>query len=136
MEHERVKRLPVVNQEGQLIGIVSRRDLLRPYLRPDSAIRQDVEIEVLKRTLWIIPATIEASVTDGRVTLRGRADRKSTAEIAVRLTRAVGGVVAVIDELTWARRSTRSSRLPRAPPTAPRRWRTCCTARSGWSRAS
>jgi osmotically-inducible protein OsmY len=41
-------------------------------------------------------------VTDGRVTLRGRADRKSTAEIAVRLTRAVDGVVAVIDELTWA----------------------------------
>lgn len=77
MEHERVKRLPVVNQEGQLIGIVSRRDLLRPYLRPDSAIRQDVEIEILKRTLWIIPATIEASVTDGRVTLRGRADRKA-----------------------------------------------------------
>jgi len=102
MEHERVKRLPVVNEEGRLIGIVSRRDLLRPYLRPDSAIRQDVEIEVLKRTLWIIPATIEASVTDGRVTLRGRADRKSTAEIAVRLTRAVDGVVAVIDELTWA----------------------------------
>src|SRR6185437_6871199 len=101
MEHERIKRLPVVEDDGQLIGIVARRDLLRPYLRSDSAIRQDVEFEVLQRTLWVIPATIDVFVTDGRVTLRGRADRRSTAEIAVRLTRAVDGVVAVTDEMTW-----------------------------------
>jgi CBS domain-containing protein len=101
MEHERIKRLPVVEDDGRLIGIVARRDLLRPYLRSDSAIRQDVEFEVLQRTLWVIPATIDVFVTDGRVTLRGRADRRSTAEIAVRLTRAVDGVVAVTDEMTW-----------------------------------
>jgi CBS-domain-containing membrane protein len=101
MEHERIKRLPVVEEDGRLLGIVARRDLLRPYLRADSAIRQDVEFEVLQRTLWVIPATIDVFVTDGRVTLRGRADRRSTAEIAVRLTRAVDGVVAVTDEMTW-----------------------------------
>lgn len=101
MEHERIKRLPVVEADGRLVGIVARRDLLRPYLRADSAIRQDVEYEVLRRTLWVIPATIDVSVTDGRVTLTGRADRRSTAEIAVHLTRAVDGVVAVIDEMTW-----------------------------------
>ena len=102
MAREQVKRLPVVNSEGRLVGIVSRRDLLRPYLRADKAIRHDVVNEVLERTLWLDPGVIEVSVTDGRVTLRGRADRKSTAQIAVQLTRAVEGVVAVIDELTWA----------------------------------
>jgi CBS domain-containing protein len=101
MEREQVKRLPVVNSDGRLVGIVSRRDLLRPYLRADEAIHHDVVTEVLDRTLWVDPGMIEVSVADGRVTLCGRADRKSTATIAVRLTRAVDGVVAVIDELTW-----------------------------------
>jgi CBS-domain-containing membrane protein len=112
MEHERIKRLPVVNPDGLLIGIVSRRDLLRPYLRSDSAIREAVEYEVLERTLWVNPATIEASVAGGRVTLRGRADRKSTAEIAVRLTRAVDGVVAVVDDLSWAFDDTKEQHRP------------------------
>jgi CBS domain-containing protein len=101
MERERIKRLPVVDDSGRLIGLVARRDLLRPYLRSDSAIRQDVEYEVLQRILWVIPATIDVSVTGGRVTLHGRADRRSTSEIAVHLTRAIDGVVAVIDEMTW-----------------------------------
>jgi len=93
--------LLVVEEDGRLVGVVARRDLLRPYLRADSAIRQDVEYEVLRRTLLVIPGTVDVFVNDGRVTLRGRADRRSTAEIAVQLTRAVDGVVAVIDELTW-----------------------------------
>jgi CBS-domain-containing membrane protein len=101
MEHERIKRLPVVEEDGRLVGVVARRDLLRPYLRADSAIRQDVEYEVLRRTLLVIPGTVDVFVNDGRVTLRGCADRRSTAEIAVQLTRAVDGVVAVIDEMTW-----------------------------------
>ncbi len=101
MEHERIKRLPVVDADGRLLGIVSRRDLLRPYLRSDAAIRDEVQTDVLERTLLVIPATIEVSVTAGRVRLHGRADRKSTAEIAVRLTRAVDGVIAVDDQLSW-----------------------------------
>jgi CBS domain-containing protein len=91
----------VVDADGRLRGIVSRRDLLRPYLRPDTAIREDVIREVLERTLWLEPQSIEVTVNDGRVALRGRADRRSTAQIAARLTRAVDGVVAVIDDLSW-----------------------------------
>jgi len=100
MEAKHVKRLPVV-ENGHLVGIVSRRDLLRPYLRPDSAIRGDILADVLEHTLWVEPGTIEVDVEHGRVTLSGRADRRSTARIAVRLTGAVDGVVAVVDELTW-----------------------------------
>jgi CBS-domain-containing membrane protein len=100
MEAERVKRLPVVNAEGRLVGIVARRDLLRTYLRPDRAIREEVTVEVLGKTLGIEQPDVEVRVTEGVVTLRGRVDRRSTGLIALKLTRAVTGVVAVVDELT------------------------------------
>jgi CBS domain-containing protein len=102
MDQRHVKRLPVVDADGRLTGIVSRRDLLRPYLRPDSDIRGEVIGEVLEHTLGIEPDTIQVAVSGGRVTLSGRADRHSTAKIAARLTAAVDGVVGVDDELTWA----------------------------------
>jgi CBS domain-containing protein len=102
MEQRRVKRLPVVDEAtGRLVGIVSRRDLLRPYLRPDSEIKDDVAISVLRDSMWIDPAGIEILVDDGRVVLRGRVDRRTTATIAERLVQALDGVVAVDNELTW-----------------------------------
>jgi CBS domain-containing protein len=99
MDDERVKRLPVTDNAGRLTGIVSRADLLRVYLRPDAEIEHEVVEEVLHRTLWVDPATVQATVHGGVVTLSGRADRRSTAELAVQLTRAVAGVVDVEDRL-------------------------------------
>jgi CBS domain-containing protein len=101
MDSRHVKRLPVVDDNGVLVGIVSRRDLLRPYTQPDSTIERDVRDQVVRRTLWAEPQSIEIKVSDGVVTLSGQADRRSTAQIAARLTRAVDGVVDVVDELTW-----------------------------------
>jgi len=101
LESEQVKRLPVVDEAGRLVGIVARRDLLRVYLRPDSAVQRDVVNEVLRRTLALQPTEIDASVAGGIVTLRGKTDRRSTAQIAVRLTQGIDGVVDVVDELTW-----------------------------------
>ena len=72
MDDERVKRLPVVDEQGRLVGIVSRSDLLRVYLRDDAAIRDEIRAHVLRRTLWIDPETItvaEAHVC-GRRTAR------------------------------------------------------------------
>ena len=102
MDHRHVKRLPVVDADGRLVGVVSRRDLLRPYLRPDADIRDEVIGEVLERTLWVEPDTIRVTVSDGHVLLDGCADRRSTARIAVRLAAAVDGVGGVQDELTWS----------------------------------
>jgi CBS domain-containing protein len=101
MEDERVKRLPVVGDEGRLAGIVTRRDLLRVYLRPDAAIRADVMEEVLHKALGIGPPEVGVEVVNGVVTLAGTVGRRSTAQFAVRLTRAVPGVVDVVDELTY-----------------------------------
>jgi predicted transcriptional regulator len=101
MESKRVKRLPVVDEHGRLLGIVSRRDLLRMHVRPDNAIRADVCEDVLRRTLWLDPATVRVTVRDGVVRLTGTTERRSTAGLLVRLTCDVAGVVDVIDEINW-----------------------------------
>ena len=101
MQAKNVKRLIVTGDEGELIGIVSRADLLRLYARPDAAIRQDVIDQVLRRTLWIDTSQVEVGVDAGRVTLTGAVDRRTTAVIAARLTGQVPGVVAVVDELRY-----------------------------------
>jgi len=110
MEVERVKRLPVVHDNGLLAGIVARSDLLRGHLRPDAAIGRDVTVDLLGATLGIGAPRVRATVADGIVTLRGTVDRRSTAEIAVRLTRSVTGVVDVFDELTYDNDDTADSR--------------------------
>jgi CBS domain-containing protein len=101
METERVKRLPVIGDEGRLAGIVTRRDLLRLYLRPDPAIAADVMAEVFGKALGTVPPEVRVTVVDGVVTLSGSVDRHSVALLAVQLTRAVTGVVDVVDELTY-----------------------------------
>jgi CBS domain-containing protein len=99
MEAGRVKRLPVVDDAGRVIGIVSRRDLVRLFARPDEAIRDDVVNEVLQG-LWIESSTVDVQVSAGVVRLTGRLDRTSTTQILIRATRAVPGVVDVIDQLS------------------------------------
>lgn len=96
-----IKRLPVVDQAGKLIGIVSRADLLRFYVRSDDQILQDIQRGVLAQTLWIGPNEIETVVTSGVVRLRGKVDRRSTAALITQLTAGVAGVNDVRDELTW-----------------------------------
>lgn len=100
MAQRHVERLPVLDEENRLVGIVTRRDLLRVFLRPDAEIRDEVTGEVLVRALRLAPKTIDVSVAEGVVTLAGRLERKSETELAVSLTKQIDGVVAVIDQLT------------------------------------
>ena len=101
MEEAHIKRLPVLDEMGRLIGIVSRRDLLKMYLRPDDEVRDDVIEGVLRQLLWIDPLTVQVKVEDGVVTLNGEVDRMSTAQIAAHVTKRVPGVVQVVDHVTW-----------------------------------
>jgi CBS domain-containing protein len=100
MESARVKRVPVVDADGRIVGIVSRRDLVRLYTRSDADIRTAVTNGVL-RSLWIDPDLLGIQVRDGVVTMSGHLDRRSTAAIVVAFTHALPGVVDVVDELTY-----------------------------------
>lgn len=101
MEHNRVKRLPVVDESGRLIGVVSRADLLRVFLRGDRAIREEITGDVLMRTLGIPPTAVTVHVVEGRVTLRGTVERTSVIPVALRLCRGVDGVVDVSEHLDF-----------------------------------
>ncbi len=101
MAQRRVERLPVVEEEDRLVGIVTRRDLLRVFLRPDKEICDEVVEEVLVRALWLTPRSVDVSVVEGVVTLAGHMERKSETEIAVSMAKQIDGVVAVVDNLTY-----------------------------------
>jgi CBS domain-containing protein len=101
MAQHRVERLPVLDEEDRLVGIVTRRDLLQVFLRTDADIRTEVIDEILVRTLWLSPHIIGVTVADGVVTLDGRLERKSEVSIAAQMTGQVDGVVAVANQLTY-----------------------------------
>lgn len=98
-----VRRVLVVDDAGRLVGVVARRDLLSPFLLDDERIRAAVVDEVLWQALWLKPTRLTVEVDHGVVTLTGTVERRSEAELAVRLTDALPGVVAVSNQLhyTW-----------------------------------
>ncbi|MGW1884586.1 CBS domain-containing protein [Streptomyces sp. NPDC001970] len=95
-----VERLPVVDEEDRLVGIVTRRDLLQVFLRPDPEIRRRVIAEVLVDTLGLAPDAVGVHVVDGVVTLEGLLEKRSEIPVLLRLTEQLDGVVSVTDRLT------------------------------------
>jgi CBS domain-containing protein len=101
MDRHRIKRLPVVDEVGRLVGIVSRRDLLKIFLRSDDEIRAEIETEVLEESLGIAPGIVSVKVADGLVTLEGRVQRRTLIPVVVRLAHAADGVIDVVDRLDY-----------------------------------
>jgi CBS domain-containing protein len=101
LHREGIRHLPVVDADDRLVGIVTRRDLLAVFLRPDSAIHWEVERSVVEATLGLQPGTVRVAVDLGVVTLEGRLPRRSLARELVGLVNAVEGVVAVRDRVRW-----------------------------------
>ena len=84
MQSRRV-RLPVIDDAGRLVGIVSRGDLLRVYLRRDQAIRTEIIEDVLVRTMGEPPSSVGVEVSAGRVVLSGTVARRSLIPVLVEL---------------------------------------------------
>ncbi|MFF5933683.1 CBS domain-containing protein [Streptomyces sp. NPDC012508] len=97
-----LKRLPVVDEDGRPVGVVSRGDLLKVYLRSDAELAEDVRHELLTHLIPEGDAALTVRVADGAVTLTGRLPRSVPSDVALRLTRAVPGVVDAAAEFTTA----------------------------------
>lgn len=99
METRHIKRLPVVDETDRLLGIVSRGDLLRIFLRRDDAIRDEITEDVLRRTMGLVLSEVTVDVHDGQVSLHGTVEFRSQIPVIERLCRSVDGVVSVAEDM-------------------------------------
>lgn len=115
-EH-RVKRAPVVDDDGRLVGIVSRKDLLTVFLRADEDIREEIVRRVFEGGIGIpvSPGTVTVDVNEGQVRLAGQLDLRSQLPLVEQMTRHIDGVVDVVVSMTYRHDDTR---IPRPDPMA------------------
>ena len=96
-----VKRLPVTDGSGHLVGIVSRADVLSVFDRTDSAISHEITHDVIQGEFVTDPAAFRVMVMDGIVTLSGHPETSDIGHDIVSRVRHVPGVVAVRDRLSY-----------------------------------
>jgi CBS domain-containing protein len=99
MYDREVKRLPVVDQGGRLVGIISRSDILAVFDRTDAEIREEIMTQVIAGRSE--PSWYSVIVKDGVVTLQGTPETVAIGHDQVSRTRHVQGVVAVRDHLVY-----------------------------------
>jgi CBS domain-containing protein len=102
MDRHQSRFLLVTGEDGKLLGVVTARDLLRVFLRPDAAIKAEISRDILSGYLGASPALVRVDVTDGVVRLSGELERKSMLPAALRAVRAVDGVIDVDSQLGYA----------------------------------
>ncbi len=98
MYSRKVKRLPVIDGRGHLVGILSRADVLAVFDRTDEDIRREITDEV---TLLVDPQAFDVTVSGGIVTLTGVPETNEVGHEIVQRIRHVQGVVAVRDRLSY-----------------------------------
>ena len=102
MTDRRVKRLPVVDPNGRLDGIVSRADILVAFARDDEAIADDVQRGVIRRILMLESRDVSVHVSDGVVMLSGQVPNRSDAKLLEELVGRIEGVIQCESDLVWS----------------------------------
>lgn len=102
MADRKVKRLPVVDPDGRIEGIVSRADILVAFARDDEAIADDVERGVIRRILMLESRDVSVHVTEGVVELSGQVPNRSDARLLEELVGRIEGVIRCESDLVWS----------------------------------
>jgi CBS domain-containing protein len=101
MLQHNVKRLPVVDQAGKLVGIVSRADVVKSFVREDAGIVADVETLLANRVIIVEPGAVTVTSEDGVVGLQGEVETRSEAEALAEIVAHLDGVLRVDNRLRW-----------------------------------
>jgi len=96
-----VKRLPIIEADGNVVGVLSRADIVAAFARPDELIDDEIREDIAKRVLFVDPESLDISVNDGIVALGGELPTKTDARILEELCRRLEGVVSVDSSLSW-----------------------------------
>jgi CBS domain-containing protein len=101
MSHRNIKRLPVLDLEGNLLGIISRADVVNAFTKPDEVIEDEIREDIVRRLLFLEPDAVDVRVADGVVTLAGQLENRTEAHLLEELTRRITGVVRVDSHLDF-----------------------------------
>lgn len=96
-----VNRLPVIDDNGKILGIISRLDVVAAFTRPDEIIEDEIREDLLRRVLFVDPDDITVTVANGVVTLNGEIGTRNEARLLEELARRLDGVVRVVGNLSW-----------------------------------
>jgi CBS domain-containing protein len=95
-----IDRLPVVDGD-ELVGIVTRSDLVRAFVRSDEQLEAEIRRDVVVGTAWMPEESVDVTVTDGDVILEGSVETETVAQLIESQVRSVAGVVSVESRLEW-----------------------------------
>ncbi|MEA2023054.1 MAG: CBS domain-containing protein [Actinomycetota bacterium] len=101
MTFQDIKRLPVVDDDSRLLGIISRADIVSVFTRPDDVIEDEIREDLLRRVLFIDPDQLNVSVANGVVTFVGEVGTRNEARLLSELASRLDGVLHVESRLAW-----------------------------------
>lgn len=100
MVEKGVNRLPVVDEAGVVVGIVTRSDLVKAFTQSDAEIEREIREEVIEHQLWSA-SDLAVDVNDGVVTVTGEVENEALASALPNLVARVPGVVEIDSRITW-----------------------------------
>lgn len=100
MHSHGVKRVLVV-EDGRMVGILSRFDIVAAFTRPDDLIEDEIREDLIRRVLFVDPETVDVRVSNGVVTLVGTIGTRTEARLVEELAVRLDGVVGVENRLGW-----------------------------------
>lgn len=101
MSHHHVKRLPVVNDEGELQGIISRSDVVTVFTRPDDVIEDEIREDIIDRVLLLDGDSLDVNVAEGIVHLAGVLPTRTDKRLLEEMVRRIDGVVKMGSDVSF-----------------------------------